>query len=404
MYDETIDSRIYDRLYQRLNLFERTLGGLEAMLGSEIRRLTDDLLRDALTPEQERSRIDQTAHALVTLRQEEERLEQEAPNLVAYGDYILTHVKAARELNRWISGEDIRNYVVEFFREYYPGSRFDQRPSDRYPLTYEVALTTDAKYELQRFVEAKGLVGKTGLVNPNSTPVRCIFENKMAIEGVGRAEVVSQVHPVVRFVGLRLTEKWSGQFPPLAVRVRKSHCPQGIDPGTYVFLMQRWAVAGVQDKEVLFSTTLMLNEPQRRLADSASEQLLLAAAHNGVDWPEARGEVDLHLASRLIVDACTPYAEEQYAAFVRQVADENSDRANLQRQSIDRHYRRQLEVKQRIREEHLRKGRRNLIPAIDGQLKQLEALTAMRLRKIDEGVIPRPRCDEVCVGVILAET
>ena len=75
--------------------------------------------------EQER-RIDQTAQALENLRIEEEQLEQDAANLVAYGDYILNQVKAARELHRWISGDDIRRYVFDYLRLHYPGCELRQ--------------------------------------------------------------------------------------------------------------------------------------------------------------------------------------------------------------------------------------------------------------------------------------
>ncbi len=403
MYDKTIDARIYDRLYQRLQLFERTLGGLEAMLGGEIRKLTTDLLLGALTPQQEETRIEQTAQALVNLRQEEERLEDEAPSLVAYGDYILNQIKAARELNRWISGEDIRNYVVDFFREHYVGCRFDQRPTTEYALTYEISLTNDAKYELSDFLTKTGIIGKTALTNASSSPIRCIFENKMVVSGSARSEVISQIHPLVRFVGASLADKWNGQFPPIAVRVVRSDLPQGIPAGVYGFLMQRWAVAGVQEKEVLFTTCMRLSPEQLQLGDDTSEQILLAAANRGADWPEARGVLDLEHAAHVIGDFCTPHAEAKHAEFVRQVSDENSDRANLQRQSVERHYHRQLEIKERVREQHVRNGRNNLVAATDGQIRKLKGFTEMRLRKIADGVIPRSRCDEVCIGVILAE-
>jgi superfamily II DNA/RNA helicase len=49
VYDDTIDSRILTRLYQRLDLFERALGRMEAILGEEIQHLTRDLLTGTLT-------------------------------------------------------------------------------------------------------------------------------------------------------------------------------------------------------------------------------------------------------------------------------------------------------------------------------------------------------------------
>jgi len=88
-YQDTIDQRIHDRLHLRLGIFTGALGGLEEILGAEIRRLTADLLTRKLTKEQEEARILQTETAIANIRRETEQLEQQASSLVAHGGYIL---------------------------------------------------------------------------------------------------------------------------------------------------------------------------------------------------------------------------------------------------------------------------------------------------------------------------
>lgn len=80
---DTIDHRIYERLMQRLTIFERSLGGLEGILGDVIRDLTADLLGKRLTPEQQEGRIIQSAMAIENVRQEQERLESEASHMIS---------------------------------------------------------------------------------------------------------------------------------------------------------------------------------------------------------------------------------------------------------------------------------------------------------------------------------
>ncbi|MGI9310060.1 MAG: SNF2-related protein, partial [bacterium] len=43
-YANTIDQRIYERLFERLGIFERALGGMEAILGEKIKELTDYII------------------------------------------------------------------------------------------------------------------------------------------------------------------------------------------------------------------------------------------------------------------------------------------------------------------------------------------------------------------------
>ena len=125
-YADTIDARIYERLYDKLDLCRNALGDFEAILGEEVKKLTHDLLTAHLSPEQQEARINQTAQALEILKREEERLESEAAHLVAYGDYILQQVQAARDMNRWINGGDLFAYVTDFLNIHYPGCTFKE--------------------------------------------------------------------------------------------------------------------------------------------------------------------------------------------------------------------------------------------------------------------------------------
>jgi SNF2 family DNA or RNA helicase len=96
VYDDTIDSRILTRLYTRLNLFERALGGLEAIIGDEIQNLTNDLLTGRLTRDEEEARIAKTALALENRRRSEEELEQQAGQLIA--EVLATKVSTVEKI------------------------------------------------------------------------------------------------------------------------------------------------------------------------------------------------------------------------------------------------------------------------------------------------------------------
>src|SRR3546814_12076383 len=64
VYADTIDERILIRLFERLQLFESSLGCTEEVLGESITGLTQDLLSARLTTEPEEKRIDDTVNAI----------------------------------------------------------------------------------------------------------------------------------------------------------------------------------------------------------------------------------------------------------------------------------------------------------------------------------------------------
>ncbi len=196
-YADTIDSRIYIRLFERLKIFEQALGGLEPILGEKIQKLTSELLKMNLTPEEENKRIEQTAQAIENIRVQEEILEKEAANLVAYGDYILNQVKAAKELNRLIQGKDLQIYVTDFLKFYYPGCELKQSPNDS--KVFDIKLSNDAKYDLEKFIKSNRLKFSAKLTAGDSTPVRCWFDNKLINNDVKNIEIINQVHPIIHY-------------------------------------------------------------------------------------------------------------------------------------------------------------------------------------------------------------
>ena len=175
----TIDARIYERLFQRLEVFERALGNIEPILGDQIRGLTRDLFSSQLSPEEEEARIDQAAQALANLQRQKKKLADDAAHLIAHGDYILRQVKTSHELHRWVTGADIRTYITDHIKSHYSGSEF-QRVSEDEEL-YDVSLSNPAKHALETFVRENPQCETTYLTASDPKPVRCRFDRKRRI-------------------------------------------------------------------------------------------------------------------------------------------------------------------------------------------------------------------------------
>src|SRR5262249_27526319 len=155
----------------------------------------------------------------------------------------LNEIQAARELSRRITAADVQRYVIGFFTEHYPGCEFRQ-DSDT-PDRFRVSLSNAARHDLDRFVRDQRLDGQTRLARNDLSFVDCRFENTALLRPDIRIETISQLHPVVRFVGARLGEPGVLQYPAVAITLSRDVLPQPLPPATYVFAAQRWAVGGV---------------------------------------------------------------------------------------------------------------------------------------------------------------
>ena len=399
-YGNTIDARIYDRLFARLNVFEGTLGGLEPVVGEMVQDLRRRLFTSQLSAEEEVKLIDQTRAALAIRRQEEEKLEQEAAHLTAYGDYILRQVRAARDLHRSISAEDLLAYVTDFVGLHYRGSEFRQAARDRQ--LFDVNLSAEARFDLERFVRQEKLDGVTQLT---LREVRCRFENSTVPERRQREEVVNQFHPLVRFVASRLNEAEERRRPAVTVRLPARKLRGRIGPGTYGFSVQRWSVRGLRHAERLFYAAVAADGSERRLAPQDAELLVVQAASRGSRWLGAGGSMDPQKVAERIAVACVEPSERSFESYVSDLRAENEDRADVLGRMAERRYAHQRSVLEGQLRRFMELGPERLVPATKGRLSALEGRAEHRLRQIEaERRLSFSPPETVCVGLIRVDS
>lgn len=401
LFDETIDARIYNRLYAKLDLCRTALGDFEAILGDEVRNLGMELLAGRLTPEQQEQRIDQTAQALENLRLEEQRLEQDAASLIAYGDYILNQVQAARELHRWISGDDIRGYVFDHLRLNYPGCEL--RQTEPGLDSYFLELSDVAKFDLAEFIKSHRLAAETRLTASSHRPVICRFANRNHTTANRGEEIISQFHPLVRLVNQRIANS-DDQLTPAVALTLPFESIQGLAaPGIYVLAVAQWSFHGLQDVEKLTYASVPLSTAPEMLDAEISERLAGLAVTVGQDWIEARNLVDLELAYKLANDLLFAHLDEAYESFERELRAKNEDRADIQLRTLEEHLVRQTTQLEDILRRHRAVGRETLAKATQGRIRALQHRVQLQRLKIESRRTVSSTSREIALALIRIE-
>jgi superfamily II DNA or RNA helicase len=399
LYEETVDDRVYSRLLERLNIFERALGSMEMVLGEEIRTLSYELLSHRLTPEQEKARIDKTRVAIETVNRLHEKLEAEASSLIAHGDFIQNKVKAAQELGRYIRGDDLLAYVKDFIGTAYPGTRLLSDP--KAPDHFRLDFSADARLDFTTFIQQTYLQGKTALLSAN--PPRLLFENRLgkSITGVER---VTQDHPLVRFVSAQMLERGSSNtyFPVSACKV--SMADPRFPPGVYVYALSRWTLSGSRDVERLEYVAKRL--PDGKLIDGdLAEWMVNKAAHDGLDWLGASGELDLVQAAEL-QDECRAELEEAFIEYRDAYGRQDVDRIQQMIRFLEIHLdRKRQSLLERIQTLTVSADikRKRILPALKGQLQREQVRVAQKIAEIRLREKLEARDTLVSSGVILVE-
>ena len=392
----TVEERIYDRLYDRLDLFRRTLGDLEAVIGPLINGLTKDLLSLRLNDRQQSDRIDQTALAVEAQMKLEEDLERDASILAAYGDYVINQISAAHQRRDWINGRDLEAYVLSFFRRVFPATRvhgFDQNEG-----VFEIKLDSEAWHHFDEFLKLKNLRGQTRLDTQEKQRVR--FDHRVFKSGGPHVEVIHQAHPLIRFIGHHLRINQIIQPVAVAVEIPAKLRPPKAIPGVYAFISQRWTVDGLRSYERLHHEVFSLDS-QTSIEDPilGSTIVEVAAALGGACAAEFHDDDLLSvLGSR--IGELEFNSDKAFDRFLSGRERENEDRKQIQLHGVQQFEIRRTTAIERVRDLHAVQGRNALVAAWQGQLESLRTKCQAQRQKVERKQTTG-YCTTIAAGLIL---
>lgn len=116
----TIDDEILTRLYSRINIFERYIGDLDAILGDQIAELTKDMFNTKLTREQKKQKIEKVAENIVRRQKELEEFEIECQKFIGQDEYFNQEVTRILETKRFITSDEVLFLLRTFLKRNYP--------------------------------------------------------------------------------------------------------------------------------------------------------------------------------------------------------------------------------------------------------------------------------------------
>jgi superfamily II DNA or RNA helicase len=284
---DTIEERILQRLYDRIGIFKQSIGDLEPILGSEIQELTLHLLSRHLTPEQEEKRIEQTQQAVERKRQQEADLVDQSTIFFGSSDYILEQIGEARELGRWITPEDLKSFVQDFFDTSYKGSRLKWNDPEKGLVTLD--LSNAARNDFAHFCRMQTPPLTSRLTHAGHGEVVLAYESTAA-QAHGSSEVLSHFHALVRWMIDCHRNNDAAFLPVAAVEVQSDLLPAA----DYVCAIEFWTFHGLR-KEVQIAYAIASLEDGKPLPSVSGERLIREMLDRGRTWEFANRIVESRL-------------------------------------------------------------------------------------------------------------
>lgn len=395
-YENTIDQRIYDRLYMRLDIFKKSIGDFESILGQKIKELTTDLLNKNLTEEEKDLKLDETGKAIENIRQQNLKLEEEADTLIAHGEYIKDQLSDMETAHRTINSLDIFKYVKSFIDYKYKGSEFVL--IDKEKLIYNVNLIEAARRDLKNYIEEKASKKYfTRLSSANRMPIKCQFINKTNISDSENIEIINQFHPLIKFISYKIRQEVEIYYSPIGIRLSSDKFDL-LPKGYYVFLINQMEFKGIRDRAILNLQLASYDDYHEIIPPDVAEKTIITASLEGRDMEEIIESIDL--------DKTVCIANELDLRFIREhekekkrIKDENNDRIDIQINSLQMHLDNQLEKLENLYQSYLESGSKMAAPT-KGKIDILKANIERKIFKYNAAREMQISFTKVCVGII----
>ena len=149
--EDTIDTRILLRLYERIGIFRESIGELEPILGPVIDELKAGAFRAELSPDQQARRSEEAADRIIQARLDLEQIERAGAQLLGQDDLLNAQIDAAQSSGRYISPAEVRALLQRWLRRIDHGHGGIE-PAQR-ARVYRIRMSQSAVSEAYRWID-----------------------------------------------------------------------------------------------------------------------------------------------------------------------------------------------------------------------------------------------------------
>ena len=326
---ETIDDIILDRLYTRINLFERYIGDLEAILGGRINELVREMFDPRLTDAERQAKADKAGENLLREQQELEQFEQESESFLGQDEFFTKEISRIRDARRFVTADEVR-FLLEVFLERDPESTLKPTRSGRQKV-YVLKASNDFQACIRALAHdddgTKEVLRKFG----GGQGVLVTFDSAEACRD-DNIVFVTLHSPLIKAI-VRFEDPTRVSLPLGKLRISSYN---GLLGSYYLFvylLEMAGAKKSLQMVPILVST---LDSNEFYFYDEVTE-LILGKLFDGEDWDDDVGFTDESIcAAEYVADDCiTQIREEEEAKLQRSNEILLNNRIASVRQALD---------------------------------------------------------------------
>ncbi len=377
---DTIEARILDRLYERIEIFKHSIGDLEDILGDEIQKLTFELLSKDLTPEEEDSRIESAANVIISKKLDAEQLEQES-SILTNDEYFREELNAILSEKRYITKEELLIYLNEFLKKKFPNCVLRDTADTKIKRMY---ISDNFENELIQFNshsntalnDFRDFISKLRLSTDKEILVT--LDSELAFEN--RALVfLNSYHPIIQYITNYYKHNSSELFPCSAISLQRSDL---IEAGKYFYFSMEFLIKGGRNYKSL-SHIIVDFDGKEILSESRSSELVAEILTSGQTILLNEMLENIHLEK--LVESANSIALERFTKIKNEIVSLNESTIQKQTETTKRIFETKTRrINETISEIEFDPKRAKIVPALKGKLRSLERDYNYRLEEIEK--------------------
>lgn len=388
---DTIEERILRRLYERIGVFERSIGSLDAVLGTVMPAIERLLLSSTLTPAEQEAETERIAQAIENEKRQEDEIDGHAAAFVGLDDFFSEEIRRIRTHRRYVTPEQLWRFIEDFLRERAPGSR----------LSYDSGTKVGRLYvdrDLKRFLQESGVAGEAlSLLGSSHAGMPMTFDGETANDH-SELEFLSILHPLVRAVTAYYAQQGSALTTAHQVFLRTDRLPAG----RYTFAVYRQTTHSVRRSSTL--EAVFLDESLRLVLDGLDAEALLGEiVETGADLPRGELRLEPSWAERAI-DAASRSFLDRLATLRSRIEQENQLFLERRLASLRQSYAKNIDrLERRLREGVAKERQERYLRMVRAQIARLRTELVMKEQALQALQAVQIEFEEVAAGLLQVE-
>lgn len=373
----TVDERVIKRLYERIGIFERSIGDLEAILGDEIKTMTRELLSRRLTPDEERRIIDRVATVIENNLRKLEELEAGSTQFVGRDVYFEEQLERARNAGQALAPQDLQTFLAQFLANHFSGARL--RVNEKGTGVLEVDSRLEAA--IRGLPESPARFKFLQHMHGGQGSVRVTFDSQTAF-GNADLELLGNAHPLIR-LAVRTYEDRPEDFHPCSALELSAAPPAPV--GEYVYLVQEISIysgsqSSVTHERRRLEPFFMNSTSFEPLQTQDSMQLFGLVLRQGVPWFASSYGIN---TPALLTRASDAFIDRT-AEWRKDLEDRARARVQAQLASLSSAHNARIErISELISREETGQSREAYLRMMKGQLRSRESEYARRIEDLE---------------------